>query len=184
MFLVLAYGNKIVGLHSSNPNLTMQGWLLRKFKPNQESTPSRPSMQDVDEELSRLCDRVGRLKIEHYTRVDQQHPRQEVWARVSRNTRMVFITLAGFQRSFLWQILWLTFGNTWGFAQVYVARWQAAPTVVGNENELGFGQLVPLFLLALPVLAAVEGYTGMLLCTCSNHSTLLKILYRHAKGCL
>ena len=130
-------------------------------------------MQDIDEELSRLWDRIARLKIEHYTRKDQQISRPEAWTRVSSNVIMVSSALAAFQKSFLWQMLWLTFGNTWGFAQVYVSRWQLAPTVVGNEHDLGFGQLVPLLLLALPVVAAIEGYTGMLSCSCSNPPAML-----------
>ena len=173
MFLILAYGIKVVGLHSSNPNLTMQGWFLGELKHKNEHTPSKSSMQDTDEELSRLWDRIARLKIEHYTRKDQQISRPEAWTRVSSNMIMVSSALAAFQKSFLWQILWLTFGNTWGFAQVYVTRWQLAPTVVGNENDLSFGQLVPLLLLALPVVAAIEGYTGMLSCSCSNPPAML-----------
>ena len=159
MFLILAYGNKIVSLHSSDPNLTMQGWLLREFKQKQP-TPSVQNMQDLDVELSRMWDRVLCLRTKHYHSLDQQQSKPKWWTKLSTT---VFAMLIGFQESFLWQILWLTFGNTWGFAQVYSVRWQTAPTVIGNENELGFGQLVPLLLLALPLLAAIEGYMGMIL---------------------
>ena len=63
--------------------------------------------------------------------------------------------------SFLGNILGLIFGLSYGIARVVTSR-AATPSAgfYGNENEMGFGQLVPLLLIALPVLAAGEVYCG------------------------
>ena len=69
-----------------------------------------------------------------------------------------------FLDSFMWGIVWLIFGNVFGISQIYLWRWSYAPDfgIVGNENSTGFGQIVALLLLLLPLLAAVEVYTDTL----------------------
>ena len=67
--------------------------------------------------------------------------------------------------SFLWEILWLFFHNIYGirelfWAREYVRRFVAIQNA-DDEDKWGFGQLLALFLLALPVLAAAEVYRGM-----------------------
>jgi hypothetical protein len=66
------------------------------------------------------------------------------------------------QDSFLWQIVLIVFGNLYGALQLITFRFvPPVPTVVGNDNQMVFEQLVPLSLLALPLMAAVEAYFGM-----------------------
>jgi hypothetical protein len=67
-----------------------------------------------------------------------------------------------FLDSFLWQIVWLFFGNLYGVRQLVWARKYVRDHVriEGDENQLNFGQLLALFLLVLPLLAAVEAYYG------------------------
>jgi hypothetical protein len=62
----------------------------------------------------------------------------------------------------MWQIVWLFFGNFYGVRQLVWARKfvRHRVPVQGNESELNFGQLLPLSLLVLPLLAAVEAYYG------------------------
>ena len=64
--------------------------------------------------------------------------------------------------SFLWEILLLFFNNLYGIRQILWARFYVKKqiTVEGNENEWGFGQVLALLLLALPVLAAAEARRG------------------------
>jgi hypothetical protein len=64
--------------------------------------------------------------------------------------------------SFMWQIVWLTFGLTYGIAQVVQVRWINLPLLDGSTNHMDFGQIVPLLLLTLPALAAGEAYCGKL----------------------
>ena len=59
-------------------------------------------------------------------------------------------------------MVWIIFGNFYGLLQLVTIRFvPPVPTVIGNDSQMVFGQLVPLFLLILPFLAAVEAYFGM-----------------------
>jgi len=61
--------------------------------------------------------------------------------------------------SFVWRILWLWSGNIYGITVVFVSRY--APTELeGDPDAWGFGQVVPLALLALPIFTAMEGHAG------------------------
>ncbi|KAF2239886.1 hypothetical protein EV356DRAFT_562654 [Viridothelium virens] len=64
--------------------------------------------------------------------------------------------------SFLWQICWMLFGNVYGIRQVLWARQVVGRAVIrypkGAEDDLTFGQLIALLLLALPLLAAFEAF--------------------------
>ena len=61
--------------------------------------------------------------------------------------------------SFVWRILWLWSGNVYGITVVFTARY-AATELEGDPDDWGFGQVVPLALLALPILTAMEGHAG------------------------
>lgn len=56
---------------------------------------------------------------------------------------------------FLWSL-------SYGITGTILSR-QLKPNVDGSENEVDFGQIVPLFLLLLPLLAALETYIGITL---------------------
>lgn len=65
------------------------------------------------------------------------------------------------QRSFLGEILTLLFGVSYGISQVITNRNQVPIAgLSGDQNAMSFGQLVPLLLIALPMLAAGEVYFG------------------------
>ena len=77
-----------------------------------------------------------------------------------------------FLDSFLWEILWLFFHNFYGIRQLFWARKYVRRFVsienANEEDKWGFGQLLALLLLVLPVLAAAEVYRGMQELTLSN----------------
>jgi hypothetical protein len=56
---------------------------------------------------------------------------------------------------FLWSL-------SYGITGTVLSR-QLKPSVEGSENEVDFGQIVPLFLLVLPLLAGLETYYGIAL---------------------
>ena len=63
--------------------------------------------------------------------------------------------------SFISQITVLIFNLTYGFTYTLVFRsYTPGGGITGNQNEMGFGQLVPLFLLLLPGLSVGEVYFG------------------------
>ena len=86
-----------------------------------------------------------------------------------RNVNAYFLTFnlvySEFLDSFLWEILWLFFGNSYGIRQLFWARKYVRRFVsiknADDEDSWGFGQLLALFLLVLPALAAAEAYRGM-----------------------
>ncbi|KAL4737676.1 hypothetical protein BDV11DRAFT_171755 [Aspergillus similis] len=59
------------------------------------------------------------------------------------------------QESFLWRILWLISGNVYGIADVFSTRSNTAG-MSGDRDKMGYGQIVPLVLLILPVFAAIQ----------------------------
>lgn len=62
-------------------------------------------------------------------------------------------------QSFLGEILTLTFGMSYGIAQIITARISIPSAgLFGSQNELELGQLMPLLLMGLPILAAGEAY--------------------------
>lgn len=61
--------------------------------------------------------------------------------------------------SFLYQIIWLCFFLTYGiWQQTVFYQWAWIPTQ--PLKEMGFGQIVPLLLITLPILSAGESYYG------------------------
>ena len=66
-----------------------------------------------------------------------------------------------FSFSFLSQILILVFEIAFGFAKTMKSRSDMPSNgIEGDQNKMGFGQLVPLFLLLLPGFAVMELYFG------------------------
>jgi hypothetical protein len=61
--------------------------------------------------------------------------------------------------SFAWRLFWLWSGNVYGIVTIFTSR-SVTTGMSGNPNEMGFGQVVPLALLALPILAAMESHAG------------------------
>ena len=63
--------------------------------------------------------------------------------------------------SFLGEILTLVFGMAYGITEVLYARLKVPDVGLSDgQNAMGFGQLVPLLLMVLPILAAGEVYFG------------------------
>ena len=73
---------------------------------------------------------------------------------------VIFIAVE-YSYSFISQITLLVFNLAYGFAYTIVHRSETpGGGITGDQNEMGFGQLVPLFLLLLPGLAVGEIYFG------------------------
>src|SRR5271167_4599169 len=64
-----------------------------------------------------------------------------------------------YQRSFLSILPSLTYGLTYGIGSVIASR-QNTPNISNSENTVDFGQIVPLFLLVLPIASALKTYNG------------------------
>ncbi|KAL4943172.1 hypothetical protein BDV06DRAFT_221511 [Aspergillus oleicola] len=59
------------------------------------------------------------------------------------------------QESFLWRILWLISGNIYGITDVFQNR-SDTTGISGDRDTMGYGQIVPLVLLILPIFSAIQ----------------------------
>ncbi|MCJ1388477.1 hypothetical protein MMC18_001324 [Xylographa bjoerkii] len=147
LYLGIAYGNRSISLICEDPQLTALEWVLRKVRkgfgvPNTASYQERAKMT--------LLSIHGPVKRSLSTRVRDS------------------FSIMGFffnelLNSFLWQLMFTTFAVTYGFLEVVIDRWPQnfyggllSPT--DPADLFGFGQIVPLLLLFLPVLSAIEVY--------------------------
>lgn len=65
-----------------------------------------------------------------------------------------------YQSSFLSKLPDIAFNFCYGLSAVIYHRWIKAPDLQRGSNYMGFGQIVTLFLLALPILVALTTYNG------------------------
>lgn len=69
--------------------------------------------------------------------------------------------MRSFSNSFFWEIMWLCFGTTYGIsASVYIRQADGIGPDQYGLVSWNFGQLVPLCLLAIPILSGLETYFG------------------------
>ena len=81
------------------------------------------------------------------------------WKRRFRFIVMMMMIEIG--HSFLGDLLTLLFGIVYGITQILVDRSdEPSAGIVGSQNHISFGQLVPLLLILLPLFAAGEVYFG------------------------
>jgi hypothetical protein len=87
---------------------------------------------------------------------------EAVWNEVesSQSLTPAKMMILRYQGSFLRQIPSMTFDMCFGISQVVSNRWIYAPKLGEASNRMDFGQIVPLFLLSLPMLVAAEIYYG------------------------
>lgn len=82
---------------------------------------------------------------------------------LERRKHVLFQFLAGFhlyRRSFLSSLTGITFSFAYGISQVSLYRWNNAPPLTSETEYMGFGQIMAVFLLVLPFIAAAEPYYG------------------------
>ncbi|KIL86297.1 hypothetical protein FAVG1_10695 [Fusarium avenaceum] len=64
------------------------------------------------------------------------------------------------QESFLSSFTGIAYSFAYGVSQVIFYRWLGAPSLNADTDYMGFGQIMAIFLLVLPFLAATECYHG------------------------
>ena len=144
LYLIITYSNKITELYRDIPGGSVVQLAFEHVMTSKRSPSSR--LGDTEKELSKI-----------YQKSKSAFGRQ---VRVLGTMFDFFFT--ELQDSFLWQVVWIVFGNFYGALQLITLRFvPPVPTVIGNDNQMVFGQLVPLMLLALPLMAAIEAYFGM-----------------------
>ena len=80
-----------------------------------------------------------------------------------RKARQADITnskLSCFSNSFASSFPVMLFVLAYGMAKVWSIRWRDAPDISNEVDAMSFGQIVPLLLLLIPILAVIEIYYG------------------------
>jgi hypothetical protein len=70
------------------------------------------------------------------------------------------LAILEYDKSFIAEIPQLGFGMAFGFFLVVISRNYDPPPLGPSSYDMEFGQIVPIFLLSLPMLAAAEIYYG------------------------
>jgi hypothetical protein len=83
-----------------------------------------------------------------------------------------FVTYAEFAESFAASIVYLCLALPYGTSLIISTRSSMDNEVIAGEQRLTFGQLVPLFLLILPILQVLELSLGM----CAASATITKMM--------
>ena len=173
-FLLFSYGNSVVHLYANDSTLSIMAWVSQKLKQRFGRSATTVTVLLARYEASVIpyaiqSSSVTRYRERHrdmrliYGLRSLQALHSEQW-NVKCRCELMFLVYIHHELmdSFFWRILWLIFGNTYGIIQIVVYRWSYQFVQIdGNEDDMGFGQIVPLLLLGLPVLAAGEVYYGM-----------------------
>lgn len=147
IWLAFAYTNRLVFLYTKPQNRSStHSWIYTAIERKRRPTSSVA--------LSRSL--YGRIRHIHlaFSETQERGPDVEV--------KLLFLATRSFVNSFFWEILWLCFSASYGISMVTFTRAIARRSIddTSNLDYWGFGQLIPLCFLALPILTGVEAYTG------------------------
>lgn len=73
---------------------------------------------------------------------------------------IVFVAYAEIAESFMATIIYLSIALSWGALKIFYIRARVTQEVRNGETRMTFGQLIPVFLLVLPILAMFEMLIG------------------------
>ena len=158
LFLIVSYFDRISQLYNENHS-PLKNW-LQYFCCKRKTGP-----QLSDEEFQRwYVDKVwhSQKRLGNVVKRDFFWRRAALRFRFARQMAFSVAVLHDYQNSFLSEIPSILLSASYGITQVVMSRMEA-PSIQGSENTVDFGQIVPIFLLALPFLAALESY-------CEAHS--------------
>lgn len=148
IFLIIEYGDKVVMLYSKDGKSSIADVFLKWWR-------GRYGMEEGDNDDVKKY-REWAKRIDSESAIQSGTLRQSlVGLRIAES--FAFHQVQDSQAS---AIGWLLFANIYGTAQIIVYRGQSEATT-GPFNTMGFGQVVPLALLILPVFTAVESIYGM-----------------------
>ena len=164
-FLTIIYIKRVARLYSLPPDRNVSDSLIEVFvkllsqkgylKPSRQgnSTFSGPSKSSDSSAIRAERQRVRYERFE--LAIKKSHGRFRSYFLAT-----VFIT-GEYNNSFISQITILLVHIVYGFSKTIILRLcTPGGGITGNQNEMSFGQLVPLFLLLLPGLAVGETYFG------------------------
>lgn len=175
IFLFVSYFNRLLGLYSNDPSLSIFGWFGQQFSILFENIYGvRPPPHGNGNTAGQL-ETTWRGNSKHLRELQRDHwlvgwlrhyvkgTRNNYFTRLECSLCVYVFVAAELRESFFWHIIWLAFGNAYGITQIVAARWTWKPEqwLKGDSNEMRFGQLVSILLIALPILAGGEAFYGI-----------------------
>jgi len=173
LFLTIVYANAMCHLYHDRHHKPFQK-LLRRFCCERKNGPQLPDeefqkwySEHVWYSRRRPGSKAQRRDLwQRVLKPTDSHKRSRPWLRVHKGLMLYRAVLFDFAESFILQIFILIINAWYGVMQVIVSR-TGAPATKESVNAIDFGQVIPVFLLVLPILTASEIYfeshTGALL---------------------
>ena len=170
LFLVASYTDRIVRLYSFDPEWTIQVWLARVVFRQKNQFLAVEQMAIAAHAGSHAAIGAAFRRIRYQRRLAVYMERQETERNLLRyRVRELMFINQEIQHSFIGELQALLFGVSFGITQIILFRGLVSTEpipdtdqLIGDQNTLGFGQLVPLLLILLPIFAAGEAYDGKL----------------------
>lgn len=163
LYLVVAYISRILPLYDpAKAKTTLPEWLgqkILKLSLSHECHRRQISAEVYDRLLKEvLLENKLRLRSKWISDLRIRKRQTKNSQKVKDYDPVVSFATNDYYESFLSQIPFVFFGISSGITQVVTFRWSLAPNIKSNANQMTFGQIMPLLLLALPILAAAEIY--------------------------
>ena len=165
LFLLITYSDRIGRLYSDDPDWSVQGWIIglavqkfakRKILTHLERIIIASGNRSKAEQGAALRKLRQRRRFRNYSLHQTRRNKSS-----SRWLWQLFFLSESISQAFVSDLLTLLFGVVYGVTRVIETRKPGYAQIKGDENVMNFGQIVPLLLLALPILAAGEAYFGM-----------------------
>ena len=154
IFLLCYYGTNFLGLAMNRRQGTL-AWLYHTFRRISGKPPPPNRVESFNMHLLSQASFTGKR-------------RQRIWHQFKMYFWKYLLVRAAFTNSFLWEaiLMFALFAHLSG--SMYIIRWENIPRWKGqgiairsDNSTVNFGQMVPLFLVALPFLGLVETIRGM-----------------------
>ena len=168
-FLGTAYTNKIIRLYSLDPDWSVESWLGDSFA---HAVTRKLESEKRLSNLEWIMVASSRKYKAEQGAVHRNLQERRRYDRLTRRLRLkdasrlltlrkIAILQLEVQESFLSELLSLLFSFTYGVTSVVQSRIKTPESgVSAGQDTVSFGQLVSLFLIALPILTAGEVYFG------------------------
>ncbi|KAK1765410.1 hypothetical protein QBC33DRAFT_544239 [Phialemonium atrogriseum] len=155
IWLVYAFTTRVIQVSVPEPSDTSRQRIFDRFR---NRLGNMPTIRD------RVSSRIAALR-------QQEHP--SVSTKFHLAFSAIYFAHIELSSSFAWQVIWLTFSfgygvristDSWSFCYSMAEYWQDPSSdparCLTPALQMGFGQIVPLVLLALPVLSFVGAFFG------------------------
>ena len=157
-YLFIGYVNALLRAITISPKSTLTTshiliYLILNHCINRSGQKKRVSMEVVDRAI---------LKIRAYQRTILTQMSVAMFGKKdTRRLQYLQSSLDAYRESFMYHISSLLFALSYGLTQITAIRWGSnVPVFQAASDRVDFGQIVPLVLLVLPFLVAVEVFYG------------------------